>query len=90
MRRLFCVDCGKIKPTHPEDAALGLFCRYMRGHLMRSVVCDQCDKQLSEGDEAVAVSQPDSMPQWENEYLMTQTSSVNAGSAAPQPTKERQ
>lgn len=71
MRRLFCIECGKVKPTHPEDAAMGLFTRYVRGKLTCSVVCDQCDKALEVGDDAVAVSQPSDMRKWEHEYLST-------------------
>jgi RNase P subunit RPR2 len=69
MRRLFCRDCGKPKPTHPEDAARGLFSRYRHGVLTRSIVCDHCDKELLPGDAAVAMSQPNDMREWEHEYM---------------------
>jgi hypothetical protein len=37
MRRITCPECGAVKPTHPEDAARGLFVRYKRGRLTQSL-----------------------------------------------------
>jgi hypothetical protein len=69
-RQLLCPKCGVIKPTHPEDAARGLFQRYVRGALLDiSIVCDLCGIALKQGDRAVAVSMPASMGKWEPEYM---------------------
>lgn len=71
MRTLLCLDCGRIKrPTHPDDAALGLIPRRTYGFLTnRSLVCDQCAKSLNHGDEVIALSSPANMGNWEREYL---------------------
>jgi hypothetical protein len=69
MRRITCPECGAVKPTHPEDAARGLFVRYKRGRLTQSLRCDYCCVPLPAGSEAVAISQPSTMREWEAEYF---------------------
>jgi hypothetical protein len=70
-RAILCQACGVVRPTHPEDAARGMFSRYVRGELRnRSLVCDRCDKSLNPGDPVVCVSQPTTVAAWEHEYLV--------------------
>lgn len=65
-----CPSCGTVKPTHPEDAARGLFVRYRSGTLkVGGLVCDMCNVPLNQGDKAVAVSQPNTLGNWEQEYF---------------------
>ena len=68
-RAIYCEEHGKIKPTHPEDAARGLFQRYRRGTALYSMVCDMCGAELAEGAKAVAWCQPATMAEWEHEHL---------------------
>jgi hypothetical protein len=68
-RAIVCEDHGKRKPTHPEDAARGLFVRYKYGLLLNAAMCDQCGKHMEPGDKAVAISQPSTMGEWEGMYL---------------------
>lgn len=71
MRQINCPDCGKITPTHPEDAARGLFTRYTKGKALNSALCDLCGKELPAGSDVVARSIPDTMGRWEDLYLYT-------------------
>lgn len=74
MRAIVCPDHGKVKPTPHEDAARGLFTRYVRGKLSVSCVCDTCGKPMNPGDDAVALTNPDKrIGAWESEYLVTAT-----------------
>lgn len=68
-RKIYCLDCGVIKPTPPEDAAKGLFQRYRRGSALRSMFCDLCGTELDIGSDCVAWSQPDTIGAWEHEYI---------------------
>lgn len=69
-RQIVCEAHGKIQPTHPEDAARGLFARYVRGTTKHDLVCDVCDRPLPSGSPAVAISIPsDQVRQWESECL---------------------
>lgn len=68
-RAIYCEQHGKIKPTHPEDAARGLFQRYTRGSAKFAMVCDMCGVDLPTGASAVAWCQPDTMERWEHEYI---------------------
>jgi hypothetical protein len=58
-----------MKPTPPEDAALDLFERRTYGKSIRHLNCDYCNKALNPGDEAIALSIPSDMRQWEPEYM---------------------
>ena len=69
MRKIYCEECGKMKPTHPEDAALGFFPRRTHGQVINELVCDACGKEMPKGTNAVAESVPRDMKYWENEYL---------------------
>jgi hypothetical protein len=69
MRKITCPDCGAMKPTPPEDAALGLFERRIYGKSTRHVNCDYCNKDLNPGDNVIALSCPANMPEWELDYL---------------------
>jgi hypothetical protein len=69
MRRILCADCGKFKPTPPEDAARGLFPRRTYGVTISGLVCDLCGKELPKGSSTVAESIPSDMDFWEPEYL---------------------
>ena len=68
-RAIYCEQHGKIKPTHPEDAARGLFQRYTRGTALYGMVCDMCGADIAQGAQAVAWCQPDTMTKWEHEFL---------------------
>lgn len=69
-RAIYCPKHGAIKPTHPEDAARGLFQRYTRGTAKHGgMVCDMCGCGINQGDECVAWCQPANMGQWEDEYI---------------------
>lgn len=70
MRKILCEACGIPKPTPPEDAAKGLFPRWVKGEVKRlDVCCDNCGKKLPIGAGAVAISIPKDMGAWEHEYL---------------------
>ena len=69
MRKIYCEECGKPKPTHPEDAALGLFPRRTYGKTINELVCDGCGKELPRDSSVVAESIPKDMGYWENEYI---------------------
>lgn len=68
-RKITCIDCGRVKPTPHEDAALGLYERHKRGILRGSATCDYCGKELNKGDEAVALTIPMDYREWESTYL---------------------
>jgi hypothetical protein len=68
-RALLCIEHGKFKPTHPEDAARGLFSRYVRGKASIPIQCDICGCEISIGDDVVAVTQPTTIREWEGEYM---------------------
>lgn len=68
-RKITCTDCGKMKPTPPDDAALGLFERRTYGTLLGSAICDYCGKQLDRDDSVIALSVPSDMRAWEHEYM---------------------
>lgn len=68
-RKLTCLQCGKMKPTPPEDAAMGLFERRAYGALRASAICDYCGAELSKGDQAIALTTPSDAPMWEEDYL---------------------
>jgi hypothetical protein len=68
-RKILCPECGVIKPTHPEDAARGLFQKWVRGTAHRQMVCDCCDETITVGDICVAWSQPAEVSGWEPEYI---------------------
>ena len=70
MRAICCLECGRLRPTPPDDAARGLFERRKRGKVRYDMTCDYCGQLLREGDEAVALTRPaDRMPGWEEGYL---------------------
>lgn len=69
MRKILCEEHGAMKPTPPEDAAQGLYERRFRGILDVNVVCDVCNKDLLKGSQAVAVTLPQDMPEWESNYF---------------------
>ena len=69
MRKITCVECGAMKPTPPEDAAMGLFERRVYGKSIRSLVCDYCGTPLNPGDNVIALSLPQNMAEWEGDYL---------------------
>lgn len=69
MRKILCPEHGAMKPTPPEDAERGLYERRFRGILAVNVVCDICNKDLLIGSEAVAVSLPQNLPEWESQYF---------------------
>lgn len=81
-RAIYCEQDGKIKPTHPEDAARGLFQRYTRGRAKFAMVCDLCGAHLSKGSPAVAWCQPATMGAWEQEYIDLRGSAVAATASA--------
>ncbi len=68
-RKLTCTDCGAIKPTPREDAAMGLFERRTYGKSRRHLNCDYCNKELNPGDDVIAFSIPSEMRYWEPEYM---------------------
>ena len=68
-RKIYCQKCGVIRPTPQEDAARGLFQRYVRGSAIRSMVCDLCGIEITVGDHCIAWSQPANMLSWEQEYV---------------------
>jgi hypothetical protein len=68
-RAIYCEQHGGIKPTHPEDAARGLFQRYTRGAAKFGMVCDLCGTDIPSGGPAVAWCQPATMAPWEHEYV---------------------
>jgi hypothetical protein len=68
-RALLCTKHGEVKPTHPEDAARGLFTRYVRGKASIPLLCDLCAKTINTGDDCVAVTQPTTIRDWEHEYM---------------------
>ncbi len=70
MRRICCNEHGQVGPTPDEDAARGIFTRYVRGILTCSVVCDTCNKELPKGTEAVALTSPTTIREWESEYMI--------------------
>lgn len=70
MRIILCTDCGSKRPPTPhEDADRGIYERYTSGTLLGGCYCDQCNKVLSKGDRAVAVTAPKEMGTWEHQYL---------------------
>lgn len=69
MRKIYCPECGKVRPTHPDDAALGFFPRRTHGQVINELVCDACGKVMPEGSDAVAESVPRDMGRWEGDYL---------------------
>lgn len=69
MRKIVCEEHGAMKPTPPEDAAQGLYERRFRGILAVSCVCDVCNKELPAGSQAVALTLPQHMREWESEYF---------------------
>ena len=70
MRVITCPECGRLKPTPPEDAARGLFQRRQQGFAAYDMCCDYCGRELRQGDPAVALTCPaDLMPGWEEGYL---------------------
>ena len=68
-RAILCEKHGVIKPTHPEDAARGLFQRYTRGTAKYGMVCDMCGADIPGGAKAVAWCQPATMGEWEDEFI---------------------
>ena len=68
-RAILCAGCGVIKPTHPEDAARGLFQSWVSGLSLRHVVCDSCNLEIKPNDKCVAWSQPAELSGWEHEYV---------------------
>jgi len=69
MRTILCEKCGIIKPTPPEDIALGITTRRIPGTVLAcSIVCDHCNEPLS-GKPAVAYSSPADMGNWEKDYF---------------------
>lgn len=71
MRKIYCEQCGDaVKPTHPDDAALGLAPRRIGGLAIKDLVCDACGHDISKGTEVVAESTPRNMREWEGEYLI--------------------
>ena len=70
MRKITCPKCGELRPTPPEDAALGLFERRVHGSAIRSLSCDYCGKPIDKGDSVIALSSPPHMPEWESDYLI--------------------
>jgi len=72
MRYIYCEECGKVKPTHPDDAALGLFPRRTHGIVKNPLVCDGCGKEMPTGTAAVAQSIPKDMDEWESDYLIVE------------------
>ena len=73
-RAILCTACGVIKPTHPEDAARGLFQSWVRGTALRQYMCDTCGADIHAGDTCVAWSQPAELRGWEPEYIQTRSS----------------
>lgn len=69
MRRLYCSNCGTVRPTPYEDAARGLTPRRVHGWLLHDIICDGCGKDVSEGSPAVAESVPKDMRPWESNYM---------------------
>lgn len=52
-----------------EDMTLGKQERRTVGELKQPVYCDLCNKELSVGTEAVAITSPVTIGNWEQEYL---------------------
>ncbi len=69
MRRILCKECGAIKPTPYEDAALGFFPRRTYGKVINEMMCDLCGKILPRDSDVVAESIPKDMRDWEGEYF---------------------
>lgn len=69
MKRILCPECGKVKPTPPDDAAQGLFTRYVSGKARGYFNCDLCNKPIDPGDEVVCTSTPLTISNWELEYI---------------------
>jgi len=78
MRKIYCEECGRLKPTPPEDAARGLFPRRKHGQAINELVCDACGKPIPKGSNAVAESVPCDMGHWESEYLAMRSPHENA------------
>lgn len=69
MRDILCLDCGRPKPTPPDDAVQGLFPRRTTGKAKQDFMCDHCGKVILRGEDCVARSVPDNMGFWEENYL---------------------
>jgi len=56
IRRILCADCGKPKPSDPEDFALGWRSRRLRltANASRSLLCDNCGEAIQDGKPMIA------------------------------------
>lgn len=68
-RKITCTKCGAMRPTPPEDAALGLYERRVYGVLLGSAMCDYCGIELDKGDSVIALTVPQDYPMWESTYM---------------------
>lgn len=72
-RKITCLKCGEVKPTPPDDAARGLFTRYVYGKLLGSACCDYCGVALDRDQEVVCLTSPADYPEWELSYTQSLT-----------------
>lgn len=69
MRRIYCEQCGIVKPTPPGDVGRGLIPRRTVGTLFHAALCDLCGKELGAGQKVVAITAPRSIGFWEDSYM---------------------